>query len=73
MGRVISRRFLGQLQQWREVQMNLQSMVTHSLVFVLGVSIGLILALVGGNLWVVSVFVLGLGLILGYYARKRPA
>lgn len=53
--------------------MNLQSMVTHSLVFVLGVSVGLILALVGGNLWVVSIFVLGLGLILGYYARKRPA
>lgn len=51
--------------------MKIQSLVTHALVFVLGVSVGLILALTGGNMWVVSAFVLGLGLILGFYARQR--
>lgn len=49
----------------------MKALVTHSLVFVLGVSTGLILSLTNGNLWMVSVFVLGLGLILGYYARQQ--
>jgi len=49
----------------------MKALVTHSLVFVLGVSTGLIISLVGGNLWLMSAFVLGLGLILGYYARQQ--
>lgn len=48
-----------------------QALVTQSVVFVLGVSTGLILAMLGGNWWIVSVFLLGLGLVLGYYARRQ--
>lgn len=51
--------------------LKMQSMVTHSLVFVLGVSVGLIIAMFQGNIWLTSAFVLGLGLILGYYARQQ--
>jgi hypothetical protein len=49
----------------------MKALVTHALVFVLGVSVGLIISLMEGNLWLMSAFVLGLGLILGYYARQR--
>jgi hypothetical protein len=48
-----------------------QALVSQSVVFVLGVSTGLILAMMGGNWWMVSVFLLGLGLVLGYYARRQ--
>jgi hypothetical protein len=48
-----------------------QALVTQSVVFVLGVSTGLILSMMGGNWWMVSLFLVGLGLVLGFYARRR--
>lgn len=49
----------------------MKALVTHALVFIVGVSVGLIISLISGNIWPMSIFVLGLGLILGYYARQR--
>jgi F0F1-type ATP synthase assembly protein I len=47
-------------------------LVERAITFVVGVSVGLLLATMQGNMWVISAFVLGIGLILGFYAR-RPA
>ena len=48
-------------------------LVERSITFVCGVSVGLLLSLMGGSVWTIGIFLLGLGLMLGYYARKPKA
>jgi hypothetical protein len=45
-------------------------MAEFAVVFIVGVSVGLLLAAMQGNMLVISLFVLGVGLMLGYFARR---
>lgn len=52
---------------------NRYELVERAVTFVCGVSVGLLLSLMGGNTWTIGLFMVGLGLVLGYYARRPKA
>lgn len=52
---------------------NRYELVERAVTFVVGVSVGLLLSLMSGNTWTIGLFMVGLGLVLGYYARQTTA